>query len=436
MLPLIRTSQYHKTKENFIKTTVFFVKTSFGRSAYICLPVKSHADVRKLYFYQSFPGTNTSLTAPLSHHDSIGIIPALFKRWLGRNNLAAVQKVFPTAGEVPIMRSVSRAETFIGLFLLATLAAIAAVMLILQSRYDPALFRALEVKGDVSSAQQTSAPPANPQLFAALSPEGLSTLGCEETFGPDTLSDKINGKAELYLSSGFTRLVTQRFSSKSNPKVRLELFVYDMGDPKNAFSVYSLQKRNDARKADVGTLAYSTGNALFFITGSKYIEIVSDATGLDTEMSAIARKLVQANPPQQNQSMEFALFPSELIDESTISLHMSDVFGFSRLNKVYTAKYNIDGEQVTAFISRRSSSEESAALASEYSRFLLENGGSDMGEVSGVPGSRLFQVFDTYETVLNIGAFFAGTHEVDKKNAAEEITVRIYRKLQAGVHEE
>jgi len=333
------------------------------------------------------------------------------------------------------MSVVSRAETYIGLFLLATLGVIAVTMLAVQSRYDPALFRALEVKGDARSAGEASLPSSNSQSLAALSPESLSPLGAEEAFGADTLSDKIDGKAELYLSSGFVRLTTQRFSRKSDPKVWLELFVYDMSDAKNAFSVYSLQKRKDSQKADVGSFAYSTGNALFFLTGSRYVEIVSAETGLDGEMTALAKKLVQASPPQQTGTMEFALFPSESLDDATISLHMSDVFGFNRLDNVYTAKYATDGEPVTAFISRRENPREASELASEYSRFLVENGGTELGEVPGLPGSKLYQVFDTYEAVLSIGPFLAGTHEVENRGAAEEVTARIYRKLQESVNE-
>jgi hypothetical protein len=44
-------------------------------------------------------------------------------------------------------------------------------------------------------------------------------------------------------------------------------------------------------------------------------------------------------------------------------------------------------------------------------------------------------VFDTYEAVLHKGAYLAGTHEVEKREDAEQITARIYKKLNEGVHE-
>ncbi|MFZ2448656.1 MAG: DUF6599 family protein [Syntrophobacteraceae bacterium] len=327
------------------------------------------------------------------------------------------------------MRQPGGVETRIGFFILVVLAGVLAAVLAVQSRYDPALFKALEVKGQAAPAGDTGAPAAGDSSFAGLAPDGLALLGREETFDSETLSDKIDGKAELYLSSGFVRLATQRFSRTDDPKNWLELFVYDMGEARNAFSVYSLQKRTDARKIDLGAFAYGTENAIFFVSGSKYVEIVSAEAGPADDMIALAKNIVQAQPAQAAEGLELSSFPAEALDQASISLHMSDVFGCAALNNVYTAKYRAGGERVTAFLSRRENAEESAALAAEYGRFLLENGGSELGEVPGAPGSKLFQVFDTYEAVLHRGAFFAGTHEVESRDAAEQIAARIYRKL-------
>ena len=58
-----------------------------------------------------------------------------------------------------------------------------------------------------------------------------------------SLSDKINGKAELYLAAGFARLETQRFALTDNPGQWMERYLYDMGQHANAFSVFSAQRR-------------------------------------------------------------------------------------------------------------------------------------------------------------------------------------------------
>ena len=260
-------------------------------------------------------------------------------------------------------------------------------------------------------------------------PENLIPLGPEETFDSETLSDKIDGKAELYLSSGFVKLSTRRFAQKADPHKWLELFVYDMGNPTNAFSVYSSQKRKDSRPVDLGVSAYTTEDAFFFADGPKYFEIICASKDLADDMTTLARNLIETEPKYAGQQTESSLFPPESLDESSISLHMSDVFGFSMLDRVYTASYADGTDRVTAFLSRRESAEEAADLAAAYGRFLVENGGSEAGEIPDTPGSKIYKVYDTYEVVLHRGKFFAGTHEADNLKSATDVASRIYRKL-------
>ena len=108
---------------------------------------------------------------------------------------------------------------------------------------------------------------------------------------------------------------------------------------------------------------------------------------------------------------------------------MSDVFGFSGLDRVYTAGYATEAGRVTAFISKRESPEEAADLAAAYGRFLVDNGGSEVGEIPNAPDSKVYKVYDTYEVVIHRGKFFAGAHEADDMESAMDVASRIYRKL-------
>ncbi len=84
-------------------------------------------------------------------------------------------------------------------------------------------------------------------------------VGKAETYNTDNLYEKIDGKAPMYQEAGFVKLTTQRFAAKSNSELGLELYLYDMGNAKNAFSVYSRQKRADATTDLELTLAASVG---------------------------------------------------------------------------------------------------------------------------------------------------------------------------------
>ncbi|MHC1726417.1 MAG: DUF6599 family protein [Syntrophobacteraceae bacterium] len=326
------------------------------------------------------------------------------------------------------MRAAGRTETCIGIFILLLLAGIAGGVYTVQSRFDPEFYRAALLK-DEKTPFRKALPSPDSEAIPAFLPEGLSPMGPEEIFDRETLSEKINGKAELYLSSGFVTLTARRFSRKSEPKSWLELYVYEMGEPGNAFSVYSMQKRQDARSLELGTSAYRTEDALFFTNGPKYIEIISASNDLEAEMLTLARNIVGAEPQQAAQGIEFSLFPPELLDQTSISLHMSDVFGFDKLDRIYMARYGSGEAQMTAFLSKRDTSGTAGELAAAYGQFLVENGGEDLGEAPGIPGSKVYQVFDTFEVVLHKESFLAGVHEAEARQGAEELALRIYNNL-------
>ncbi len=327
------------------------------------------------------------------------------------------------------MRRTGIAETCIGLFILALLAGITGWVYVAQSLFDPDFYSVALQKEGNGAGRKNSLPSPGSASVAAFLPESLVAMGPEETFDSETLSDKIDGKADLYLSSGFVKLRTRRFASKADPKNWVELYIYEMKDPTKAFSVYSVQKRKDARPVDLGVSAYATENAFFFTNGPDYFEIISASKDIAVEMTSLAKNLVETAPKPAVQLTEASLFPPESLDESSISLHMSDVFGFSELDRVYTASYSVGAAQVTAFLSKRESAEEAADLAAAYGRFLLENGAEEAGAIPDAPDSKIYKVFDAYEVVLHRGGFLAGTHDVDNMDSATDVASRIYRNL-------
>jgi len=329
------------------------------------------------------------------------------------------------------MRRPGVAETRIGILILALLAGIAGGVYFTQSRFDPGYYSVTLMKDEAAQGRRSALPPRDFSPMPSYLPENLIPMGPEEAYDRQTLSDKIDGKAELYLSSGFVKLSARRFARRKDPKNWLELFIFEMSDPTSAFSVYSTQRRKDATPVELGVSAYATEGALFFTNGPQYVEIVSASKDLAEDMVALAKNLVEAGPRYRGGQTESSLFPPEFLDESSVSLIMSDVFGFSGLDRVYTARYGFGNDQITAFISKRRDPEEAAGLAAAYGRFLVDNGGVEAGEIAGAPDSRIYKVFDTYEVVLYSGKFFAGVHEADNIEKAKDVASRIYRKLGA-----
>ena len=71
----------------------------------------------------------------------------------------------------------------------------------------------------------------------------------------------------------------------------MEVFIYDMATPENAFSVYSMQRREGAQGDETVPNAYRTENALFMAHEKFYLEIIgTDASeALQQAIGQLAR---------------------------------------------------------------------------------------------------------------------------------------------------
>ena len=138
---------------------------------------------------------------------------------------------------------VGAAQKLTGYGILAVLGLIAVGLLIQQSRFNPAVIVAMRApdKGRPQAAAGQAL-----AATAALIPEvdGFTPLAPTQSYGPDNLSDKIDGKAELYLSAGFKEMSCRSFGLGGAGGAHVEVFLYDMGSAPNAYAVFSGQRRS------------------------------------------------------------------------------------------------------------------------------------------------------------------------------------------------
>lgn len=313
----------------------------------------------------------------------------------------------------------ARAETVISIFLLVIIILIAAGVFVRQLQYDP---------GQSNSDRQVT------DGLTWLLPSGFETMTQPESYDAESLYEKIDGKVGLYLGSGFIDLICRRFVNKDDENLWMELFVYDMGNNKNAFSVYSLQKRPDADMLSFSHPGYhyKTSNGLYFACGKYYVELVGSAESaeLDNAMAKIAVKFASRIAVDGAEIAEIALFPKNKLVEGSIKLYLANVFGFEGLTETFTAQYDFDEETITAFFSKRSDLQSALNIAGNYYNFLLDNGAIAKQVSNKIDG--LFKVFDFYgttEIVFATGPFVAGVHQAENQQLAEKLAIELYNKL-------
>jgi hypothetical protein len=326
-------------------------------------------------------------------------------------------------------RTVSKTETWVGYAILLVLVVIAGGIFLIQSRYEQSILK--------PGLLQTESPSQDVPLTSSLrdliqfAPDSLTPLTPPETFGPENLSDKINGKAELYLSAGFVGLVSQRFAIENEPTVWMEAFIYDMGSPRGSYAVYSLQKRSEATELDTGDFAYRTENALYFVHGSYYVEIVASVAqeSMAKLILSFGDNFVGKTTAGSEAINEFSLFPSKYLNKASISLLPSDAFGFQQFDSIFTAQYEVEDTELTAFLSQRKSPAEAVRLVESYTSFLREFGCTELRSTLNIPGVKLVEIMDTFELIFSRGSILAGVHAAENRKAAEELALILNQSL-------
>jgi hypothetical protein len=317
-----------------------------------------------------------------------------------------------------------RLETRLSMAILAVLVIVGGGVYLRQYHMNPAVI-ALRPE-----SQQQSTSPSTTEQAAVVNTTGSAIIpfSSPEHFSPDTLYEKIDGRADLYLASGFVSLSAQRYTLQGAAGNWVEVFVYDMGTPENAFSVYSMQRREEATPADRLPNAYRTENAMFLAHGKFYLELIgTDADEkLNQAMGTLARLFVEGHagaPVAQEPGAD--LFPPEGLDAGTRQLITANAFGYEALDHIHAAEYLLDGTRLTVFVSDRQNPEAASTLADTYRQTLVSYGATIVNTQPSAAGATALQFFDTYEIIFNRGRYLAGVHEAADLKRADMMAKRL-----------
>ncbi len=317
----------------------------------------------------------------------------------------------------------SSAQRLVFTGVMLVLAMICAWLFNVQSKFNPAViaFIPVEEKPDkniINSVIHINAP--------------LTAMSPAELFFPDTLYEKINGRADLYLTAGFKQLAAQRIAADIQKSAWMELFVYDMVQAKNAFAVYSLQKRENVKSSSITNNAYFAENAFFMTHGPYYVEIIGAemSSTLSEAIENVAKQFIKEHPVKSNAALtEIDLFPVAGLKKESIALIPANGFGFEKLDKVFTAEFNINDTLYTGFISKRKSNETAKRLALDLKIFFSTFGGVVLENTSDIETAVIIEVMDDYEIIFFQGLYIAGVHEAKTLAGAIDLAKQIQKTI-------
>jgi hypothetical protein len=322
------------------------------------------------------------------------------------------------------------AETLCSIAILFALATIAVAFLLVQGGFNRDSLFATESQKSFTAPETIKRVGESPaEILHDIQSPGFKPSGSAETFNAETLSNKIDGRADLYLECGFVRLDTLRFAKENDPTVWFEVFLYDMGAPENAFAVFSIQRRKDGRAATLAPIAYTVENAIFFMHGKYYTEMVASAVSdvLNDAMLSSSQNLLQKHPPEAFSLPEMSLLPEDARLKGSEKLFLKNAFGFEKFSRVLTAIYRQNEKEMMAFVTTRTGAGGARALAEEYRKFLIGLRGEERKVVDPtVPGLVMIDMSGDIEVFFYARDTLAGIHAARDKDEALVLARKLY----------
>ncbi len=320
------------------------------------------------------------------------------------------------------------AQKLTGYGILAVLGLITVGLLVQQSRFNPAVIVALRAPA-LKGRPQAAAGRAQ-AATAALIPEvpGFTPLAPVESYNPDNLSDKIDGKAELYLSAGFKEMSCRSFGLGAGGRGACGRLSLRYGfSPKCLCRVQRpTPSRFPQQSPDRQCLCHEPMPCSSPRGGFTWR---SWPTGprrrCKSPWRLTPRRSWPSFPPQGETKNQAALFPKEGLALDTVRLSAADTFGLEGLNNVLTGEYSLKGGKATAFMAQRDTPEQAQAEAKRYLDFLAANGYQKVQAPAPAGDIPVLVLDNSFEIVFVEGRTLAGVHDATSLAAALELAAKL-----------
>ncbi|MDO9069494.1 MAG: hypothetical protein Q7W05_13705 [Deltaproteobacteria bacterium] len=196
----------------------------------------------------------------------------------------------------------------------------------------------------------------------------------------ETLSDRINGEAELYFPYGFDRMVAARYVADKNPAVGMDVEIYRMGSPLDAFGMYANYRQKDGRSLAVGAESNFSGSQLFFYQSRHFVHIqITGAEAADPDIiSECANAVGLRLPGDRKRPPELSPFDRAEVLRGTERYLPQSLLGYDFLNKGIMADAML-GEVTLQIFFLVAATDESATVALGRYESLLAQGRIEAG---------------------------------------------------------
>ncbi len=286
--------------------------------------------------------------------------------------------------------------------------------------------------------QLPAGPPAASKDFspkvADFTPPGWQIYERAKQFTPQNLYEQINGRVSLFLAYDVRQLTFVSFVQDVDIARFVNLSIYDMGEPTNAFGIFSIERDPEASTLNLGRAAYRSGANYFVWQGQYYIQVIAsdDTTEMQHIGLVLARKAADSLPDAGEPVWGLTALPPTDRVPLSVQYYKVNAMGLDFMHNTYTAIYNKGNARVTAFLSRQQSAESARSVMLQYAGYANRYGkGCDRlkgGEVELVS----CDMDGSFDVVYTKGRLVGGVASVADRRLAVKAAIEMREQLPTG----
>jgi len=283
----------------------------------------------------------------------------------------------------------------------------------------------------IGSNGQIVASQSLPAMVSDSTPKGWQIFDEVKQFTPENLYEQINGRASFFIAYDMIRMTYVSFVNSDKTSQFINLSIYNMGTPTNAFGVFSAERSQGESPLELGRAGYRSDANYFIWKGQYYIRIISsEATnefqwiGMD-----LARKVTDFLLDSNEQVWGLTALPLTDRMPESVQYFKVDAMGLDFMRNTYTATYRKGNTLVTAFLSQQDSAESAQTKVVRYAAYAIKYGkGIDRlkaGEVELVS----CDMGGSYDVVYQKGRLIGGVSYVEDRGLAIRVAIEMWEKL-------
>jgi len=281
------------------------------------------------------------------------------------------------------------------------------------------------------SQTTTEKPPNLPKIIPGFTPQSWKLYDMVKQFTPENLYEHINGRAEFFIAYAVEGMTFAGFVKTDLNGPFVDLFIYDMGNPTNAFGVFSAEKSQEGSPLLLGRLAYKQGANYYIWKGRYYITVIASETS--TKLEAIGKELAEKTSHALNDSggevWGLSAFPQKDLIAGTIKYVRTDAMGLDFMKNTYMAQYRKYNTDIKYFLSKNESEKIAEDIVNQYTEFAKQYGnGAETNVIDGAPLT-ICDMEDYYDVVFKKGDLVAGVLSVKKKELGVKAAMDMFNQL-------